>query len=338
MAFRTEAPSGMVTFMFTDMEGSSPAWDQHGTAMSMAQEQHDEILRTAIAASNGYVFATGGDGMAAAFASAHEALTAAVAAQRSLTAEPWPEPLAIRVRVGMHTGEAIERDGNYFGPDVIRAARLMSLVDGGRVVCSRATREAVQDRLPSGMSLLPVGSVRLKGLSAPEEVFAVSGPGLHESGQAVASPSRVAWAAPRPLNRLVGREAEIDEIVGLLMERWLVTITGIGGVGKTRLASGGGGANAREVLRRRRMGRAGAALSRQRRRTGHGGRPSSARAARRSVDRHSFGRVGRTVHARRPRQLRACPGRCRRSRDLDRSALPQCRGACEQSRATRGGR
>ena len=237
MATRTMAPSGVVTFLFTDIEGSSPAWDRYGTAMAMAQRRHDDILRRAIADSNGYVFATGGDGVAAAFARPERALATALAVQRAMRSEPWPEPLAIRVRMGMHTGEALERDGNYFGPAVIRAARLMALVDGGRVVCSRATRDAVQDGLPAGTTLLSVGSVSLKGLSTPEEVFAVSAPGLDEAGQAVGTPPRVAWTAPRPLNRLIGRHDEIDEVVGLLRTSWLVTITGIGGVGKSRLAS-----------------------------------------------------------------------------------------------------
>jgi predicted ATPase/class 3 adenylate cyclase len=237
LVVETTAPSGRVTFLFTDMESSTPAWERHEAAMKWAQERHDAILRRAIGEANGYVFSTAGDGIGAAFSSAEAALTTAIALQRALAAERWPDPVAIRVRMGMNTGEAFEQDENYFGPAVIRAARLMSLVDGGRIVCSRATQEALGGHLPEGVHLLPVGLVHLKGLSAPENVFAVSAPGLRESGQTVTSPSPLPWSVPYGLTRLVGREMEVEEVSNQLRERRLVTITGTGGVGKSRLAA-----------------------------------------------------------------------------------------------------
>ena len=128
-----------LTFLFTDMEASTPAWDQDATAMNAAQERHDVILNACIAARHGRVFSTAGDGLAAAFATAVDAVHAAVDAQRLLLDERWPTEAPVRVRMGVHTGSAIEREGNYFGPTVIRAARLMALVGGGRIICSPTT-------------------------------------------------------------------------------------------------------------------------------------------------------------------------------------------------------
>src|SRR3954470_24278443 len=109
-------PAGTVTFLFTDVEGSTAAWDTHHSEMSMVQARHDEIVRSAIERENGYIFSTGGDGVAVAFQSARAAVCAAVEMQRAFASEPWPAPLQVRVRMGMNTGEAIERDGDYFGP------------------------------------------------------------------------------------------------------------------------------------------------------------------------------------------------------------------------------
>ena len=229
-------PSGTVTFLFTDMEGSSPAWDRHGPAMAEAQAIHDTILRGAITRANGYVFSTGGDGVGAAFSRAEDALAAAVDAERALGEAAWPEPLRLKVRMGMHTGEALERDGDYYGPAVIRAARLMSLVGGGRIVCSLATQEVVRPRLEPGLDLVRIGTVRLKGLSLPEQVFAVLGPGLAERGDAIETARDLARSRPRELSRIIGRAREIDELTQRVLETWLVTLTGAGGVGKTRLA------------------------------------------------------------------------------------------------------
>jgi predicted ATPase len=159
-----------------------------------------------------------------------------VAAQRELCAEAWPAPIRLSVRMGMHTGEAVERDGDYFGPAVIRASRLMSSVGGGRIVCSLTTEQLVRGHLPQDVELVPAGTLALKGLSLPEQVFVVRGAGLPETGQRLEPPPTRGVPPPRALTRLVGRHAELDSIAGQLVEAWLVTLTGVGGVGKSRLA------------------------------------------------------------------------------------------------------
>ncbi len=231
-----DRPSGTVTFLFTDIESSTAAWDGHHSAMSIAQARHDAIVRTAIGRGDGYIFSTGGDGVAAAFQSARTAVTAAAEIQRAIGDEVWPVPLQIRVRMGMHTGEAIERDGDYFGPAVIKAARLMSLVDGGRVACSAATAELVQVHLADDLELLSVGTVHLKGLSRAEPVFVLSGPGLPEQGTPLESARTPMRAAPIASTRLIGRDSELEVAVEALGRHRLVTLTGMGGIGKTRLA------------------------------------------------------------------------------------------------------
>ena len=229
-------PTGTVTFLFTDIEGSTLAWDRHGDAMDRAQSRHDELVRAAVRSHAGFVFSSAGDGVAAAFPSAPAAASAALDVQRAVADEPWPDPLHIRVRMGLHTGTAVERDGDYFGPVVIRAARLMGLVDGGRVVCSAVTAALVADALPPGYEVVSVGSARLKGLAVTEDVHAFMGPGLDEPGTLAVAPVAFGRGAPLPATRLIGRAAEVDDVTSRLISDRLVTVTGAGGVGKTRLA------------------------------------------------------------------------------------------------------
>ena len=129
------APSGTVTFLFTDIEGSTRLWQADEAAMRSALSRHDQLLRKVIAEHDGTVFSAMGDGLAAAFGSASAAMQAALAAQQSLQAEPWPTPTPLRVRMGLHTGEEEWRDGDYFGTVVNRAARLMAIGHGGQVLC-----------------------------------------------------------------------------------------------------------------------------------------------------------------------------------------------------------
>ena len=152
-------PSGTVTFVFTDVEGSTALWQDHTRAMAAALARHDEIVRGAIELQHGYVFSTAGDAFAAAFASATDAVAAISAAQVRLSDEPWDEAV-IRVRAGLHTGEAEERGGDYFGPVLNRAARIMSLAGGNQVLLSQATAELVRDQLASGFDLHDVGEHR----------------------------------------------------------------------------------------------------------------------------------------------------------------------------------
>ncbi|GAC1602816.1 MAG: hypothetical protein NVS3B21_31110 [Acidimicrobiales bacterium] len=232
-------PSGTVTFLFTDIEGSTTLWEDAVGEMAEALERHDSLLRSVIAEHEGYVFSTGGDGFGCAFPRAIDALAAAVEMQRELGEQEGTERLALRVRMGLHTGTSVERGGDYFGPSVIRAARLMSLVDGGRIVCSAATADALGPSLFQGLVLLPVGTAQLKGLAEPEQVFAVSGPGLRETGMRVASNPIIGHGPPRAPTRLVGRDTEVESICSMLEGSRLVTLTGGGGVGKTRLAIAG---------------------------------------------------------------------------------------------------
>ena len=216
-----------MTFLFTDVEGSTRLWERQGDAMAVAMERHDAIVRAAIEVQGGYVFATAGDSFAAAFGRAAAALTAARAAQARLEEEAWPEWTRIRVRMGLHTGEAHERAGDYFGPSVNRAARIMSAGHGGQILVSDLTRQLVGD---DGLS--PLGEHRLKDLDEPVSLWQV--------GSIRFPPQRsreaVAHNLPGELSRLFGRDAELGQLAGLLSDGRLVTILGAGGVGKTRLA------------------------------------------------------------------------------------------------------
>ena len=138
-------------------------------------KRHDALIRSAIESSGGYVFKTVGDGFHGAFASALAAVVAAGDAQRALHAESWPDEVVIRARMAVHTGECEERDGDYFGPVLNRIARLEATAHGGQVVVSRSTAEVVRDRLPSGMTLVELGSHPLKDLERPEEIFQLDG-------------------------------------------------------------------------------------------------------------------------------------------------------------------
>jgi predicted ATPase len=219
-----------VTFLFTDIEGSTRIWEAAPEAMRSALERHDQIVRSAVEANHGFVFGTAGDGFSAAFARVGDAIAASSVAQAALTAEPWPEGAALRVRMGLHTGEAVERNGDYFGTEVNRSARLMAVAHGDQVVCSQTTAAlALGD--PSIRSL---GRHRLRDLAAALEVFQV--------GEGAFPPLRSVDAVPTNLptmrTELIGRSGDVSSLSGLVQRERLVTLTGVGGVGKTRLALG----------------------------------------------------------------------------------------------------
>ncbi len=231
-----EVPSGTVTFLFTDLEGSTRLWEEHPDAMQSALARHDEILRDAITAHDGYVVKMRGDGTHAAFATAHAAVLAAVDAQRALVTEEWGEQGALKVRAGVHTGPAEQRDGDYFGTAVNRAARLMSVAHGGQIVCSQATADLARDQLDDGAALVDLGEHRLPDLGAPERVYQVVGPDLPGDFPALRSVDSFPGNLPHQVTDFVGRDEELVELAKLLGRSRMVTLTGSGGVGKTRLA------------------------------------------------------------------------------------------------------
>ena len=232
----TELPSGTVTFLFTDLEGSTRLWEEHPEAMRDALARHDGILRDAVEAHGGYVVKTTGDGFHAAFATAHAAVVAAVAAQIALDRETWGVTGPLRVRMGLHTGAASSRDGDYFGAALNRAARLMSVAHGGQIVCSQATVDLARDALPEGVGLVDLGEHRLRDLSRPERAFQVSAPLLQCEFAPLVSLDAFPGNLPLQVSSFIGRDRELARGMDAVREARLVTLTGVGGVGKTRLA------------------------------------------------------------------------------------------------------
>ena len=164
-------PSGMVAFLFTDIEGSTQRWEQDHEAMDAAVKRHDSLMRAAIEDHDGYVFKTIGDAFCASFTRVSDAVAAAVDAQRALAYEDFSAVGGLRVRAGLHVGKASERNSDYFGPAVNRVARLMAIGHGGQVLLSGRTRDLADGDLPTGTSLIDLGSRRLKDLSEPEHVW-----------------------------------------------------------------------------------------------------------------------------------------------------------------------
>jgi TolB-like protein/class 3 adenylate cyclase/tetratricopeptide (TPR) repeat protein len=174
-------PVGTVTFLFTDIVGSTTLWEAQGEAMRVSMARHDSLLRRCIEEHRGHVVKTTGDGFHAAFANVLEAIEAAVDGQKALLAEPWSEAAAIRVRMALHTGDAQLRDGDYYGPTVNRAARLAALGHGGQTLVSEITYDLCRDLAPSGMTFKRLGEHSLKGLSRREAVYEVCDPGLPQA-------------------------------------------------------------------------------------------------------------------------------------------------------------
>lgn len=233
-------PAGTVTFLLSDIEGSTRLWEAHPDAMRAAVPEHYEILADAVARHDGVrpVEQGEGDSVVGAFSRASDALAAALEAQRALLARSWPGEIELRVRIALHTAEAQLRDeGNYFGVALSRCARIRAIASGGQTLLSRSVRDLVLDRLPERVELVDCGEHRLRDLGRPEQVFALAHPELPmiEAGQ-LRSLDSLPNNLPRQLSSFIGRERELGELRDALAGTRLLTLTGAGGSGKTRLA------------------------------------------------------------------------------------------------------
>jgi predicted ATPase/class 3 adenylate cyclase len=228
-------PIGTVTFLFTDIDGSTRLLQTLGRQYREVLERHAAILRGVLVAHEGVEISTEGDAFFAVFRSASQAVAATVAAQRGLAGEPWPDGQRVRVRMGMHTGEGQLGGDSYVGLDVHRAARIAASGHGGQVLLSAATRSLVERALPEGVSVRDLGVHRLKDLEQPENLAQLIIAGLQQDFpplRTLETPSSL----PTEQSSFIGRQRELDEISALLATTRLLTLTGPGGTGKTRLA------------------------------------------------------------------------------------------------------
>jgi len=224
------------TFLFTDIEASTRRWEGDQDAMARDLGRHDELLRHAVEAAGGHVFSHTGDGLCAAFPTSSAALAAALAGQQALLATEWAGAAPLRVRMAVHAGAAERGGGTYLGPTLNRTARLQALAAGGQVLCSQAAAELGRDRLPDGLTLLDLGEYRLADLSRPERVYQLLHPDLPATFPPLHSPETRRHNLPLNLSSFVGRSHELDQLDGLLAGSRLLTLTGVGGAGKTRTA------------------------------------------------------------------------------------------------------
>jgi predicted ATPase/class 3 adenylate cyclase len=227
-------PTGTVTFLFTDIEGSTQLWEKHPEAMKDALANHDSILREAIEANRGQIIKTTGDGIHGVFQKAMDAVQATLTAQRALK-DPICD-LHIRVRMGLHTGEAELRAGDYHGQVLNRAARIMSAGHGGQVLLSSVTAELAREQLPEDVSLMDLGEHRLKDLTRPERLFQLVAPDLVSEFPLLHSLNVLPNNLPSQMTSFIGREREMQEVRKLLASARLLTLIGPGGTGKTRLS------------------------------------------------------------------------------------------------------
>ncbi|HEY7908856.1 MAG TPA: adenylate/guanylate cyclase domain-containing protein, partial [Thermomicrobiales bacterium] len=238
MGAMRELPSGTVTFLFTDIAGSTARWEHDAEAMRGILARHDALLGTAVDTHGGVVFKTVGDAFYAAFTDAPAALDAALAAQYALFAEDWGSGDPLRVRMALHTGSVEARDGDYFGRPLNRVARLLSAGHGGQTLVSGATEELIRDTLPPGVALRDMGEARLKDLLRPEHIYQIVAPDLPADFPPLKTLDARRTNLPAQATMLVGREREAEAVVALLRrdDVRLLTLTGPGGTGKTRLA------------------------------------------------------------------------------------------------------
>ncbi|HEX8010766.1 MAG TPA: tetratricopeptide repeat protein [Casimicrobiaceae bacterium] len=226
----------LTTLLFTDIEGSTRLWEQEGARMSRALAAHDALSRKAVEEHGGVIVKMTGDGMYAAFGDALAALHATATLQQSLDALAADDHVALRVRAGLHAGLVERRDQDLFGSPVNRAARIMKAAHGGQILVSQAVVDQVRDRLPPSISLRDLGAVRLRDLATSEHVYQLVHPGLRADFPALRSLEATPNNLPQQVTSFVGRERELAEAKRLLDGTRLLTLLGMGGLGKTRLA------------------------------------------------------------------------------------------------------
>jgi predicted ATPase/class 3 adenylate cyclase len=229
-------PSGTISLLFSDIEGSTLRWENAREEMPAALARHDALMRSAIEARGGYVFKTIGDAFCATFTTARNALEAALDAQHRLTHEDFSAIGGLRVRMALHSGTAEERGGDYFGATINRIARLLSTAHGGQIVVSASCAELLQGEMPGDCAVRDLGKHRLKDLTRSEHVYQVVAPGLPDDFPPLRSLDNLSNNLPAQLTSFVGRENEAAEIKSLLEQYRLVTLVGTGGAGKTRCA------------------------------------------------------------------------------------------------------
>jgi predicted ATPase/class 3 adenylate cyclase len=232
---RVSDPDVTATFVFTDIEGSTRLWEREPEAMQGALARHDAISRDAVGAWRGRIVKTTGDGIHAAFDDPLDAVQAVLMLQQALARAPVAG-LELKVRVGLHLGPAERRDGDYYGPVLNRAARVMAAAHGGQVLLSQAVAEAVRGRLPPPCALLDLGAVRLRDLDEPEHLQQLLHPSLRASFPPLRELAHTPSNLPQALNRFVGRERELAEAREMLARSRLLTLLGMGGMGKSRLS------------------------------------------------------------------------------------------------------
>jgi class 3 adenylate cyclase len=232
----TELPSGTVTFLFTDIEGSTRLLESLGDRYAETLADHRRLLRAAFEQAGGREVDTEGDAFFVAFARAKDAVAAAVAAQRALASYPWSDAQEVRVRMGIHTGEPTVTAEGYVGADVHRGARICSAGHGGQVLVSQTTRDLLGDDSPEGAVLRDLGEHRLKDLTNPQRLFQLVIPELPSDFPPLKTLGLFRHNLPIQLTTFVGREGEIARVKALLTTTRLLTLTGVGGTGKSRLS------------------------------------------------------------------------------------------------------
>ena len=232
-----ELPRGTVTFLATDIQGSTEMWERYPDAMPRALERHEHLLREAVETRGGRVFKNVGDGLFIAFSACPPAVDAALSAQRSLVGEEWPTPAPVRVRMALHSGHAEERAGDYFGPPVNRVARILSAGYGGQILLSQIVERLVADHLPTGAAMRDLGNRSLKDLTEPERIFQLVTPDLPSEFPPLNTLDARPHNLPAQPTPIVGRTREIQAVRDLLLrpDVRLVSLLGSAGTGKTRL-------------------------------------------------------------------------------------------------------